>query len=480
MRRDDRHRLRAGRSVGLGGTVLLAVAGWTVGAVPGGVPYGRLPSPQLLADPRYALGLACWIVGLAGLLGGWLLLRRPATAGLLTARWVLATTLLWAVPLLLAPPLASRDGYAYAAQGEVYAHGLDPYQVGPAGLPSHWLGDVSPTWRDSPAPYGPLALLVARLAATVSGGQLPVALAVLRLAALLGVLLVAGFLPRLARQTGVDAGTAGWLAVASPLVAIHLVSGVHSDALMLGLLVAGLTYAAERRFLLAGPALGLAAAVKVTALLAVPFAVLLILPVLSGRARLARAAVSVGTGVVVAFGAVTVAGGLGFGWAAAAFGAAASVQWTSLSTGVGMALGYPLQLLGLPGAGGVLTACRDLALFVALPLALVALWWPIRRGADTRTVLLRTGWAFAALLATSPTVHPWYLLWPVTVLAVAVDDRRVVTGLVVATVTMTVLVLPDGYNLARVTGWLGAPVDLAAVVALAVLGVRRFRRVTAL
>jgi alpha-1,6-mannosyltransferase len=287
------------------------------------------------------------------------------------------------------------------------------------------------------------------------------------------------YLPRLARLAGVDAGAACWLGLASPLVAIHLVSGAHSDALMLGLMVAGLTLAAERRFLLAGPALGLAAAVKVTALLAVPFAVLLILPVLSGRGRLARAAVAVLAGVVVAFGVVTAAAGLGFGWASAAFGAEASVQWTSLSTGVGMALGFPLRVLGLPGAGGVLAVGRHVALFVLLPVVLVALWWPIRRGADTRTVLVRTGWAFAALLAASPTVHPWYLLWPVVVLAAAASDRRVVAGMVAVTVLMAVLVLPDGYNLARVTAWFGAPLDLAIVVGLVWFAVRWHRRVTA-
>ncbi|MEV0838857.1 polyprenol phosphomannose-dependent alpha 1,6 mannosyltransferase MptB [Actinocatenispora sera] len=484
-----------GRVIGLAGAVLLAVAGYTVGAVEGGVPYGRLPSAHLLAQPRYAIGTACWIVGLAGLLIGWLMLRRPAHAGLLSARWVVVTTLSWAVPLLLAPPLASRDVYAYAAQGELYAHGLDPYHSGPAALPSRWLAEMSPSWRDSPAPYGPLALLIARLAAVVSGGHLTIALGVLRIVALLGVLLLAVYLPRLARLAGVDPGAACWLGLASPLVAIHLVSGAHSDALMLGLLVTGLALAARRRpvvdgsgsraprvskrAVLAGLALGLAAAVKVTALLAVPFAVLLVLPALTGRVRLARAAVSVVAGAVVAFGAMTAAAGLGFGWASAAFGAEASVQWTSLSTGVGMALGFPLRVLGLPGAGGVLTVSRDLALFVLLPIALVALWWPIRRGADTRTVLARTGWAFAALLAASPTVHPWYLLWPVVILAAAVPDRRVVAGMVAVTVLMTVLVLPDGYNLARVTAWLGAPLDVAIVVGLAWLAVRRRRRVTA-
>jgi hypothetical protein len=140
-----------------------------------------------------------------------------------------------------------------------------------------------------------------------------------------------------------------------------------------------------------------------------------------------------------------------------------------------MVLGFPLSVAGLPGAGGVLAACRAVAFYAVLPVTLVALWWPLRRGAATRTAVARAGWALAALLLCSPAVHPWYVLWPVAVLAAAVTDQRVVRALAALLVVLTALVLPDGYNLARVTAPVGALLDVAVVVALAVVGVRRLR-----
>ncbi|HEY3503850.1 MAG TPA: polyprenol phosphomannose-dependent alpha 1,6 mannosyltransferase MptB [Actinocatenispora sp.] len=501
---------RTERYVGLAGAILVAAAGYGVGALPGHTPFGQLPTPTRLADPAYAVGMAAWLVGVVLLVVAWLRLRRPAYEGVLSDRWMLVTVGLWALPMLLSAPLGSRDGYAYAAQGDLYAHGLDPYQVGPSALPSRWLGEMSPSWRDSPVPYGPLALLVTRVAA--APGNLTVALVVLRLAALAGVLLLAWHLPRLARACGVPAGAACWLGLGSPVLLVHLVSGAHNDALMLGLLVAGLAYAARRRGVPAGLALGLAAAVKITALVALPFAVVLLLPATrllaaagtspgagpatrvdadpetgrgpgpdarrgsaAGVGRLVRAAVAPFLAGAVGFAAVTLVSGLGFGWVSALSGTEASVQWTSLPTGVGMVLGFPLAVAGLPGAGGVLAVCRAVAFYAVLPVVLVALWWPLRHGAATRTVVARAGWALAALLLCSPTVHPWYVLWPVAVLAAAVTDQRVVRTLAVLLVVLTALVLPDGYNLARVTAPVGALADVAVVVALAVSAVRRWR-----
>lgn len=465
---------RAERYVGLAGAVLLAAAGFGAGALPGHDPAGQAPTPGHLAHPAYAVGIAAWVFGLVLLLTAWVRLRRPAYRGALPARWMLGTVGLWALPMLLSVPLGSRDIYAYAAQGDLYAHGLDPYQVGPSALPSRWLAEMSPSWRDNPVPYGPLALLVTRLAAL--SGNLTVALVVLRLAALLGVLLLAAYLPRLARACGVPAGAACWLGLGSPVLLVHLVSGAHNDALMIGLLVAGLAYAADRRGPPAGVALGLAVAVKATALVAAPFAVVLLLAANPATGRqLARAAAVVAGAAAVAFAAVTVVAGLGFGWLPALSGTEASVQWTSVPTGVGMVLGFPLHLAGLPGAGGVLTISRAVAFYAVLPVVLVALWWPLRHGAPTRTVVARAGWALAALLLCSPTVHPWYVLWPVAVLAAAVTDDRVVRTLTVLLVVLTVLVLPDGFNLARVTAPVGAPLDVAVVVWFAVVGLRRIR-----
>ena len=58
---------------------------------------------------------------------------------------------------------------------------------------------------------------------------------VMRLLALLGVYLIARYLPRLARACGVEPSLAVWAGLLNPLVLMHFVSGAHNDALMLGL-----------------------------------------------------------------------------------------------------------------------------------------------------------------------------------------------------------------------------------------------------
>ncbi len=497
-----RARLRpaAARWVGLVGTLLLAIGGYGAGARPYDSPIGILPDRAMLAErPGYTAALVAWLVGTALLVVAWYQLRQPARDDQLSSRWMLLTAALWAIPLALAPPLASRDIYAYAAQGDLYAHGLNPYQVGPAALPSHWLEHMSPAWQDSPAPYGPLFLLIARGVATVTG-NLVGAVGLLRAAALLGVLLTAAFLPRLARAAGVPAGTALWFGLASPVVLLHGVSGAHNDALMVGLLVAGLAAAAERRAVPAGIALGLAVAVKATAMVALPFAVLLAAASVTATsvtaASLAAASVAppdqrrwypilragllVGTAAVASFGLVTVASGLGVGWVGALSTAGTSVQWLSIPTGVGMAIGYVLGLPHLPGnGGGAIAAARGAAFYGLLPILLVWLWWRVRScpgtPAGTRRIVAHAGWALAALVLLSPVIHPWYVLWPLTVLAASALVGSAERVLVWIPVGLAFLVLPDGYNLARATTVPGVLFDLVVTAALVALVVRRWQ-----
>ena len=71
--------------------------------------------------------------------------------------------------------------------------------------------------------------------------------------------------PRIARATGVDPVAALWLGVLNPLVLIHLVADAHNDALMLGLMMAGLALALERRPAVGAVLVTLAALVKAPA-----------------------------------------------------------------------------------------------------------------------------------------------------------------------------------------------------------------------
>jgi alpha-1,6-mannosyltransferase len=390
---------------------------------------------------------------------------------------MMRTAVLWALPLLLAAPLASRDIYAYACQGRLYAAGFSPYAAGPAALPSPWLHAMSAVWLNSPAPYGPLAILVSGLAAAASGGHLLVALGWLRLAALAGVVLIAVFVPRLARACGTDPAVATWLGVASPLIAVDLLSAAHHDALTIGLLLAGLDCAARGRGRLAGIALGLAAAVKVTAIITLPFAVVLVAAATVGRRRLTRSSLTVAVPAVAVFLAVTAISGLGFGWVRAAPGPHSIIHWLSLPTGFGLVTGALLRLVGVAhGVPTGVTVVRSVALYAVLPVTLTLLWWRIRHSTETRRIVEYAGIALAVTVLLSPLVYPWYFIAPVSVLAAATDRPRIRTGLAVLCVAGVFVILPDGFNLARATMWPGAFVEVIAVLVVAVRYYARRRR----
>ncbi|PZF84202.1 polyprenol phosphomannose-dependent alpha 1,6 mannosyltransferase MptB, partial [Micromonospora deserti] len=256
------------RYAGLTGAVLLAVAGWLGGALPGAT------ATRVWHAEHGLLTVALWLVGTGLLTGAWWALRRGAPS----TRWAYLTAGLWALPLLVTAPSGSRDVYSYTCQGWAYAHGVDPYATGVAAAGCPWVDAVAPIWRDTPAPYGPFFLLLAALAVTVGGGLVGAVVA-LRLIAVAGVLLAALCLVGLARAAGVPPRRAAWLALAGPLVGVHLVAGAHNDALMLGLLLLGLLVLVRcpgrpRPLLVAGALLGLAVAVKAVALVVLPFAAL--------------------------------------------------------------------------------------------------------------------------------------------------------------------------------------------------------------
>lgn len=64
-----------------------------------------------------------------------------------------------------------------------------------------------------------------------------------RLVVLLGVGMIVWATPRLARRCGVAEVSALWLGPANPLLFMHLVAGIHNEALMLGLMLAGTEFA---------------------------------------------------------------------------------------------------------------------------------------------------------------------------------------------------------------------------------------------
>jgi hypothetical protein len=327
---------------------------------------------------------------------------------------------------------------------------------------------------------------LARLLPAGDTGQLLLTVAVLRAVAVAGAVLVAGHLPRLARACGVDPAVAVWLGLVTPLVAVHAVAGVHHDALVAGLVVAALAGAAggtgRRGAALAGALLGLAVAVKVTAIVAGPFLLLLAAAGGPGRAgRRGAPAVVATVAAAAAFAVLTAATGLGTGWVGALRDTGSLAQWTSLPTGLGMAAGYALRALGAPDAyDPAVAVARTLGLAALAVLLAAVLWraWRARPGPATRTVVGCCGVALAAVVVLGPVVYPWYALAPLAVLAAAAPAAAH-RWLAAVTLVLAALVLPSGLGLAVLTKFPGALLDVAVVLALSWAWWRRGRRAPA-
>ncbi|MDT5043399.1 MAG: alpha,6-mannosyltransferase [Actinoplanes sp.] len=488
---------------GLAGSLLLAAAGFLGGVR---VPWRSGVLPLHFFAGRYGVLLPiCWVAGTALLIGAWWSGRRVVT----TLRWAYVTAGLWLLPMLLPAVLGSRDSFSYACQGSVVAAGHDPYTAGPGELGCPWADATSPTWRDAPAPYGPVFVVLAGLAARL-GGSLAGTLGWLRVIAVLGVLLVACCLPVLARRSGVAPERAGWLFLACPLVAVHLISGAHNDALMVGLLVAGLAVVAGGHrndvaagsrtgwaALLAGGALlGLAVGVKATAVVVLPFAALLAarppaarlpatrppvgsLPAarVSGGPAAGRSAwlpgllrgVAVVGGAVASLAAVSVGSGLGLGWVSALSRSGDSVQWTSVPTAVGMTVDYLGRPFGLDLDAVPVTRVIGVLVLAAVLIGLC--WWAWRRGEP----LLGAGLALAATVALAPVFHPWYATWPLAVLAATWNRAGAGWWLLVPCAVASALALPDGTNLALATKLPGAALVTVLAAVLTVRAVRSVR-----
>ncbi|GAA2741174.1 polyprenol phosphomannose-dependent alpha 1,6 mannosyltransferase MptB [Terrabacter aerolatus] len=493
------------RWAGCAAGVLLAAASWGSGALPrlnvgvlwpGIAPWSAKGGSPLLATVS--------VLAMALLVTAWWRLRDADVS----VRWWWGTVALWFAPLVVAMPLYSRDLYSYAAQGLLWDQGLSPYDHVVRELVSPWRGSTAPTWLDSTTPYGPVWLLLARAVASVSG-ELWVALLLLRLLAVAGVVVMAWAVPDVARRLGWSPVRATWLGVAVPLVGAHFVGGAHNDALMVGAVLAGLSLALRRRFVLACVLIALGAMVKVTAVIALPFvAILWARHVATARTSgtddtayarwgdvLRAGALTVGSaGVPMALGGLVT--GLGFSWLNPTGTPGKNEQWTSLPTAIGIAVGAVGHVLGHDEwrETGIATA-RAVAL-VVLALLLVLVWLAALKPADpgpdmgsdpggaAAEARLRPvrgiAWAMLAVVVLAPVFLGWYYLWLLPFFAVSLGARwqaRLEQPLAVVATVVCFATLPEGYSLGLTTTVVGVPFALVVLVLLLRRGLRTARLV---
>ncbi|MBC7269261.1 MAG: polyprenol phosphomannose-dependent alpha 1,6 mannosyltransferase MptB [Streptomyces sp.] len=429
--------LRRCQLLGLAGTVVLAAGGETAGALP----VRELLTPS---DAGAALGLVGVYFGLVLLIAAWVLLGRllrgPEPP---TPRSLLLVLALWAAPLLLAPPLFSRDVYSYLAQGAMVDARLDVYTHGPSHLGGPLADEVAPLWQHTAAPYGPVFLAVASALSGLTRGEVPAGLMGMRLVALLGVALMAAALPRLARHSGADPAAALWLGALNPLVLLHLVAGAHNDALMLGLLGVGLVAALGRWPVLGAVLVTLAALVKAPAVLGL--AAVVVLQVRAGR-RPAPAVLSTAGAAAATTVAATAAAGTGYGWIAALDTPVSPQNW-ALTSLLGRATRALLERLGSDLAPLAVPAWHALGLALTAVLV-VGIWWRLR----PRPVYA-LGLSLAAVAAFGPAIRPWYALWGLFLIAAAAPS---------ASLRHRLAAVPGVLALAALPG--GGPADLAQLV----------------
>lgn len=404
---------------------------WSVPAIP------VRPSIDLVP------ALVAYYGGLIVLVRAWLLLRRHHLTGDgIRVSAVIVVVLIWSIPLLVGPPLGSRDVYAYAAQGRMAEQGMDVYSEGPAELGSDdpVLAPVDPLYRDEPVLYGPVFVSLSSWVSSVVGERVVAAVLAFRLLAVLGLVAAGLAVHDLARSFGRDPVDALILAVANPLVLFHLVSGAHNEAIMLGFLIGGVALARRRRWFHLGICLcAFAAAIKLPAFLAVaflgwPWA----LEVDGVRRRLGRL-VLVGAealAVIAAAGRLT---GWGWGWVDAITNSQPVDAYLSVTRIVGG--GFSI-LTGFE-IDRVLAAARMAGMLLALAVSALLL---LRRHATWPTAL---AWSLMLFALLHPTTQPWYLTWGLMLLAATSAGERN-RGLVVSCAIAVFVVLPIGPQLGLV------------------------------
>lgn len=331
--------------------------------------------------------------------------------------WVRRAVLCWMTPLLFAFPLFSRDVYSYFAQGRVYDAGMNPYDSGVSTVNNFFQYGADPLWSEAPPPYGPVFLSIEGLVVRLAGTSPDLAFYLFRAVALVGVALVAVFLPKLARMHGVNPTRATWLCLANPLFLVHFVVAAHNDSLMIGLMVAGI-YAAARWRNAAGGVLGttvvtLGVAVKPMALFALPFVGLL----WAGRGaswprRILCWVLVLGIALAELWG-MGVLNGFGFSWVGA-LSTTGGLLWIWFAP-VGV-IGFLAHLwaqgLGLDAdfvQGLVYKAGQALGVLAA---GVVALY-----GRDA-AIVRRLALALAFVVALNPMIQAWYVVWLIPFFAI--------------------------------------------------------------
>jgi alpha-1,6-mannosyltransferase len=335
----------------------------------------------------------------------------------LSPRLMLSAIAVFVVLVLLAPPLFSTDVFSYQEYARMF-FGLhaNPYTSNSEVLaldPIH--GYIGAKWINTPTVYGPLFTLLSGLFEKTSNTDAIAfsAYAYKTIAALscAGVIYMVW---RAAKLRGVNPVGGAVLIGLNPLVVLYGIGGGHNDLLMMLFATAGIWALIARRERASGALTIVAAAVKLTGGLFLPFALVANPgPGVGGRRRrllfgaAVAAIVCVGVGIAI-------------------FGSGLTHMLNTLSTvqgegGWSSVPGFFSAVLSWETASHIISVGFGAAFTVIC----VSLLWRVHTG--RLDWIEGSGWATFFLLVATSSILPWYITWLLVPVALC-TNRRLLTA----------------------------------------------------
>lgn len=326
----------------------------------------------------------------------------------LSARRVLMAIAALNALVLLAPPLFSTDVFSYQGYArEWLIYGANPYLTGPHAMQMDPLYPyIGAKWITTPTVYGPL---FTALSGVLAHASIATSLFWFKLSAAISSIVTMALIWHASRLRGLEPTRGVALFGLNPLVVLYGVGGGHNDLLMLIPATAALYLLLCHRERSSGALVAVAAAIKLTAFLALPFA-MAAGPELGSEKR--RRSLLIGAGLTTILIAIMSFGLFGLG----IFNLIPTLHLVQTEGDWHSIPGFFSQVFG-PIEGQV----------TGIVLGLAFLYWFVR--------LLRRvwrgqmdwidglGWATLAMLVTASAVLPWYICWLLPVVALATDRR---------------------------------------------------------
>jgi hypothetical protein len=257
----------------------------------------------------------------------------------------------------------------------------------------------------------------------------------------------------------------------NPLVFMHFVSGSHNDALMVGLLLAGLAMGLNNRPYLGIVLIAMAGTIKIPALVGLGFIGLIWAgkdSALVARIRCWSIAVVITIGVFLFTNAIA---GLGFGWIHALGTPGVVRSWISPVTSVSVASGWLISAAGFGDYTEVILAVlRGIATLAVLAYAAKLLLKPSKQNA-----IRSAGLVLLLLAVFGPVIQPWYLLWGLLIMAAAGFTRKELPYVVAATAGLVIHGLTQSSATSADVLQVADPVSAVLAIGAAVLGIMSSR-----